>query len=176
MKDEVDFFPADKHKSLLQIYTMLLMGIVKHSQSSPNSKFTMSLQYLKKEVRYEVDFWHVNIKVSCKLISTLWASKMPTKWYYHYCWAWSSTLKVLKVIGLQISLQYIKKEDMKGVRFLHAVEHQSFYKLGLLFLMEMAKFYGGPTMCNVTCFLAQTDCRTFLSEHCNAVIKQQLRG
>ena len=56
MKDEVYFFPADKHKSLLQIYTMLLMGIVKHSQSSPNSKFTMSLQYLKKEVRYEVDF------------------------------------------------------------------------------------------------------------------------
>ena len=56
MKDEVDFFPADKHESLLQIYTMILMGIVKHSQSSPNSKFTMSLQYLKKEVRYEVDF------------------------------------------------------------------------------------------------------------------------
>ena len=60
MKDEVYFFPADKHKSLLQIYTMLLMGIVKHSQSSPNSKFTMSLQYLKKEVRDEVDFLHVD--------------------------------------------------------------------------------------------------------------------
>ena len=60
MKDEVDFFPADKHESLLQIYTMILMGIVKHSQSSPNSKFTMSLQYLKKGVRNEVGFWHVD--------------------------------------------------------------------------------------------------------------------
>ena len=65
---------------------------------------------------------------------------------------------------------------MKGVHFLHAAEHQSFYKLGLLFLMEMAKFYGGPTLCIVTCFLAQPDCRTFLPEHCNAIIKQQLRG
>ena len=56
MSDEVDFLHADKHKSLLQIDTMTLIGIVKHSQSSQNSKFTTSLQYLKKEVRDEVDF------------------------------------------------------------------------------------------------------------------------
>ena len=34
----------------------ILMGMVKHSQKSQISKFTMSLQYLKKEVRDEVDF------------------------------------------------------------------------------------------------------------------------
>ena len=39
---------------------MILMGIVEHSQSSLNSNFTMSLQYLKKEVRDKVDFWHVD--------------------------------------------------------------------------------------------------------------------
>ena len=100
---------------------------------------------------------------------------MPTKWYYHYCWTWSSILKVLKVIGLQISLQYLKKEDVKGVHFLHGAKHQSFYKLGLLFLMEMDKFHGGPAMFNVTCFLAQPDCRTFLRECWNTIIKQQLR-
>ena len=60
MSDEVDFLHADKHKSLLQIDTMTLIGIVKHSQSSQNSKFTTSLQYLKKEVRDEVDFLHVD--------------------------------------------------------------------------------------------------------------------
>ena len=60
MKDEVDFLRADKHESLLQIDTMILVGIVKHYLSSPNSKFTMPLQYLKKEVRDEVDFWHVD--------------------------------------------------------------------------------------------------------------------
>ena len=51
VSDEVNFFAC-----LLQIHTIILIGIVKHSQSFENSKFTMSLQYLKKEVRDEVDF------------------------------------------------------------------------------------------------------------------------
>ena len=46
--DEVDSLYADNHESLLQIDTMNLMGMVKHSQSFQNSKFAMSLQYLKK--------------------------------------------------------------------------------------------------------------------------------
>ena len=63
---------------------------------------------------------------------------------------------------------------MKGVHFLHAAEHQSFYKLRLLFLMEVIRFYGGPVMFIVTCFLAQPDCRNFLPEHCDTIIKLQL--
>ena len=39
----------------------------------------MSLQYLKKEARDEVDFLHVDKQVSYKLISTLWASTSPTR-------------------------------------------------------------------------------------------------
>ena len=46
VSNEVVCLHADKHESLLQIDTMILMGIVKHSQSSQNSKFAMSLQYL----------------------------------------------------------------------------------------------------------------------------------
>ena len=46
--DEDDFLRAGKHESLLQIDTMILMEMVKQSQSSQNSKFAMSLQYLKK--------------------------------------------------------------------------------------------------------------------------------
>ena len=41
-------------------WRMDLMGMVRHSQSSQNSKFAMCLQYLKKEVRDEVDFLHVD--------------------------------------------------------------------------------------------------------------------
>ena len=41
-----------------QIDSIILMGIVKHSQSSQSSKFAMSLQYLEKEVKDEVDFLH----------------------------------------------------------------------------------------------------------------------
>ena len=56
MSDEIDFLHADKHKSLLQIDPMTLTEMVKHSQSSQNSKVTMSLQYIKKEVRKGVHF------------------------------------------------------------------------------------------------------------------------
>ena len=55
MSDEVDLLHEGKHESLLQIDSM---GMVKNSQSSQNSKFAMSLQYLKKEVKAEVDFLH----------------------------------------------------------------------------------------------------------------------
>ena len=51
---------ADKNKGLKQIDTMILMEEVRHSQ-----KFSVFLQYLKKEVRDEVDFcMQVNVKVS----------------------------------------------------------------------------------------------------------------
>ena len=54
----VDFLHADKHEILPQIGTIILMEMVKYSQSSQNSKFAVSLQYLKKEVRDGVDFLH----------------------------------------------------------------------------------------------------------------------
>ena len=56
LSDEIDFMHADEHESLLQIDTMTLIGIIKHSQSFQNSKVTMSLQYIKKEVRKGVHF------------------------------------------------------------------------------------------------------------------------
>ena len=55
MSDEVDFLHADKQESLLQIDSVMLMEMAKHSQSSQNSKFAMSLQYLKK-LKAEFDF------------------------------------------------------------------------------------------------------------------------
>ena len=84
MSDEVGFLHADNHESLLQIDFMILKWMVKHSQSSQNSKFAMFLQYLKKEAR-DVDFLHADkhqsfrqvdfntlvIKVSHKVILSL---------------------------------------------------------------------------------------------------------
>ena len=60
--------------SKLQIDAMILMEMVKYSQSSQNSKFAMSLQRLKKEVSDEVDFFllvdfnNLDIKVFHKMI------------------------------------------------------------------------------------------------------------
>ena len=80
MNDEVDFLHVDKHESMMQIDTMILMGMAKHSQNSRNSKFAISLQYLNKEVLDEVDFClQINITVSYKLILTFWASKFPAR-------------------------------------------------------------------------------------------------
>ena len=55
MSDEVDLLHVGKHESLLQSDSM---EIVKNSQSSQNGKFAMSLQYLKKQLKAEVDFLH----------------------------------------------------------------------------------------------------------------------
>ena len=52
----------------------------------------------------------INIKVSYKLISTLWVSRFPTRWYNHYWWAWSNILKVLKVTSLQYLYNISKKK------------------------------------------------------------------
>ena len=43
------------------------MAMVKHGESFQNRKFAMSLQYLKIEVRDEVDL----LQISCKVISLL---------------------------------------------------------------------------------------------------------
>ena len=68
------FLHANNGESLLQIDSMVLMGMVKHFQSSQNSKFAMSLQYLKKEVKDEVDFLHADKHQNFyKLISIIWA-------------------------------------------------------------------------------------------------------
>ena len=43
VSDEIYFLHADKHQSLLQIDTKILMEIVKHYQSFQNSKLAMFL-------------------------------------------------------------------------------------------------------------------------------------
>ena len=60
MKTSIFYMQINMKTCYIQIDTMILMGIIKHSQSFQNSKFTMSLQYFKKEVRDKVDFLHVD--------------------------------------------------------------------------------------------------------------------
>ena len=57
VSDGIDFLHANKHEILLQIDTMTLIGILKHSQSFQNSKVIMFLQYIKKEVSKGVHFY-----------------------------------------------------------------------------------------------------------------------
>ena len=64
MSDEVDFLHADKHE-LIQIDSVILIGLVKHSQISQNSKLAMSYSISKKKLRLKLTFrMQENIKVS----------------------------------------------------------------------------------------------------------------
>ena len=60
LSDEIDFLHADKHESLLQIDTMILMGDDQAFPKFPKEQVCMPLQYLRKEVRAEVGFLHAD--------------------------------------------------------------------------------------------------------------------
>ena len=50
----------DKHESFLQAISIVFMVIARHAQGTSNSKFVISLEYLKKEVRDEFDLSHAD--------------------------------------------------------------------------------------------------------------------
>ena len=57
VNDEVYFWQADKHLSLLEVDTSILglcQKYPKNNQSTQNNKFAISLQYLQKEVNDEL--------------------------------------------------------------------------------------------------------------------------
>ena len=54
------FLHAEEHEGFLQIDTVGLIWMVKPSQSSQHSKFTISLLYLKQEVKDEVGYLHAD--------------------------------------------------------------------------------------------------------------------
>ena len=61
LSDEVDFFVHISMISLLQIYSVILMRIVKHSQSSPKIANLQCLYNIsKKDVKDEVSFLHAD--------------------------------------------------------------------------------------------------------------------
>ena len=119
VNDEVDFLHVDKHESLLQIDAIILVEMVKHFQSSQNSKFAMSLQYLKEEVRDEIFCMQVNIKVSYELISALYI-RISNRVIVSFLMAVIKHFQSIQSNKFAISLQYLKDESRDGVHFLHA--------------------------------------------------------
>ena len=64
VRDEVDFLHADKHQSFPQVHlnilsikvfykgiVSLLMGMIKHSQSTQSNKLSIALQHLKLVIK-----------------------------------------------------------------------------------------------------------------------------
>ena len=53
---EDEFLPTDKHKNFLQDLVSLWV-LARKAQSIKNNQFTISLQYLKENMKDEVHFW-----------------------------------------------------------------------------------------------------------------------
>ena len=93
---------ASKHENVLKIDTMNWMGMVKHFQSSQNSKFAMSLQSLKNEVRDEVDFLHADKQSDLQVHFNTLGTKFSEKVILSLLMNISSIIEVLKVTSVQI--------------------------------------------------------------------------
>ena len=54
---KVDFLPADKHKKLFyKLIVSLRLCVTSHAKSTQDNKFIISLQYLKENMKNEVEF------------------------------------------------------------------------------------------------------------------------
>ena len=115
------------------------MGVVKHSRSSQNGKFAISLQCLKKELRDENNFLYADKhQSSLQFDFNTLGTKVSYKMILSLLMGIIKHSQSTKSNKFAISLQYLKKEVRDGFHFLHA-DKQNFYKFILLFLMEVAR-------------------------------------
>ena len=97
----------------------------------------MSLQYLKKEVRGEVDFLRVDKRKMVPFYNIL-GIKPFYKVIQQLLMGMNKHSQRFQSNKFAIYLQYIKKEVGNGIHFLHADKHQSFYKF-IIVLMEVTR-------------------------------------
>ena len=128
--NEVDFLHADKYESFLQVDSMIFLGMVKDSQSSQKSKFSMSLQYLEKEVRDKVEFLHADKQVN-------W-NTFCIKFFYKVVLSLMDMINNYQITQsnkLAPSTICHKRDGVRdGVYFLHADKYQSFVQVGIIIL------------------------------------------
>ena len=104
VRDEVNFLQVDFNtldiKVFYQEILSLIMGKIKHSQSTQSSKIAITLQYLRK-LRMEFIFcMQINIKVS-------------TSWHYLFSMEVARHVQSTQNRKLVIFLQYIKKKVLQ---------------------------------------------------------------
>ena len=125
LSNEVDFLHADQHESLLQIDSMIFVGMVKHSQSFQNS-LQCFYNISKKKLKMKLIFcMEINIKVSRKFISSLRASKFPTRLILSLLMGMIKHSQITQSKKFAISLKYLKKEVRNGGHFWYADKRQT---------------------------------------------------
>ena len=134
------FLHTDKHQRFLQVdfntlsikvsykvILSLLMGMIKYSPNTRRNKFTISLQYLKKEVRNRVHFLHADKHRS----------------FYKFTLSFSA----------EVARHIQSTQNRKLVMFLQYREKKvSQLLLCSIMMQNIQIFYGGPVMFSVTCY------------------------
>ena len=134
------FLHTDKHQRFLQVdfntlsikvsykvILSLLMGMIKYSQNTRRNKFTISLQYLKKEVRNRVHFLHADKHQS----------------FYKFTLSFSA----------EVARHIQSTQNRKLVMFLQYREKKvSQLLLCSIMMQNIQIFYGGPVMFSVTSY------------------------
>ena len=109
-----EVFCLQINKRVFNYYKLILWFWWGWSRISKATKIASLLCFYsisKKKLEMKLIFcMQISIKITYKVISTLWAPMFPTRWYYHYWWAWSNILKVLKVTILQRLCNISKKK------------------------------------------------------------------
>ena len=99
-RNELDLLSTNKRQRFLQIAIIILRMCGQECPDYPNDKFAISLQYLKKELRDEVDFLYADKHESLLQIESM------------ILLGWSSIPEVPKIASLQC-LYNISKKKLK---------------------------------------------------------------
>ena len=95
------FLHADKHERLNSYYDFWL-GWSMIPKVPKIARWRCLYSISKKNLQIKLIFCMlINIEVFYKLISTLWASNFPTRWYYHYGWTMIKHSQSLKATNMQ---------------------------------------------------------------------------
>ena len=122
-----------------KLIPLILMGMARPAQIAQNNMFPKSLQYLKKEVRDEVNFLCRLASVFHKLILSFW-------------WVLPGMVKVLKMTNMQCLCNISRKNWVMKLMICMLINMKVFYKLIVLFLMGLARHFQN-TWLNLQCIL-----------------------
>ena len=108
-------------KIFFKLITSLWVCVARYPQSIENNKFTISLQYLKENVKDEVDFLSADKR-----------QKASSNWYYHFSCMWPGMSKLPKIISLFL-YNILRNKWMMKLILCMEVSMKVSYKLALWF-------------------------------------------
>ena len=122
MGDEVEFLPADKHKSFLQDGSITL-GVI--SQTDP--KYQKQLVYNIFAISQGKHEWW-------SWFFTCWQMlKVFSNWYYHFSCMWPGMSKLPKITSLLFLYNILRKKWVMQLIFYMQISMKACYKLILRF-------------------------------------------